>query len=94
MQLELREMIRELVREELGTATKNQTEVVNPWAAYPIFLASKHVADACQIANSTAVELMIQSGLVLSSSKSGKSKRVPRDSFFEWYLKRLVQQTG
>lgn len=94
MSWDLKEMIREIVREELGKSDKTHTETSNPFEAYPLFLASKHIADACQIANSTAVELMIQSGLVLSSSKSGKSKRVPRDSFFQWYLTRLVKQTG
>lgn len=94
MSWDLKEMIREVVREELGLVNNAPAEEVNPFAAYPLFLASKHVADACQIANSTAVELMIQSGLVLSSSKSGKSKRVPRDKFFQWFLERSVQRTG
>lgn len=70
---------------------------VNPsemFKAYPPVLKAKDIADAMQVCENTAYEMMRQSGLLVHCGRSGKSKRVPRDGFFEWVFKPIQNQTG
>lgn len=56
----------------------------NPFAAYPLYLKASDIADAMQVCQNTAYELMRQSAMSVHCGKSGKSVRVPRDKFFRW----------
>lgn len=66
---------------------------VEMFAAYPVVLKAKDIADAMQICENTAYEMMRQSGLLIPCGKSGKSKRVQRDEFFSW-VESIKQRTG
>lgn len=66
------------------TAGRIGKSFVEMFAAYPIMLKASDIADAMQICENTAYEMMRQSGLVIPCGRSGKSKRVARDEFFSW----------
>lgn len=66
---------------------------VDLFQAYPIILKAKDIADALQVCENTAYEMMRQSGLVIPCGRSGKSKRVQRDEFFSW-LETTKLRTG
>lgn len=58
----------------------------NPFAAYPLYLKASDIADLFQVCETTAREMMRQSGCQIAIGPSGKSKRVPRDKFLEYAL--------